>query len=557
MSVIDITILLAYFAVVGGIGYWSSKKSQKDSQSYFLGGSGIGWMAIGASLFASNISAEHFIGLAGSGASSGLAVGQFEWIACIILLLLGWFFVPFYLSTGVFTMPEFLERRFNKGCRNYLSAISLIAYIFTKVSVALWAGAKVLEVILGWNIYVGAIVLILATGAYTIFGGLRAVIYTDFLQAFILIGGGIMLTTIAVSQAGGLGVMTAKLAPSFWSVWQPINHPDFPWTGILFGAPILGIWYWCTDQMIVQRTLAAKDVTDARRATLFAGYLKILPVFILVLPGLAGAIIYPGIKPNAMYATMVNNLLPVGVKGLVVAALLAALMSSLSSVFNSSSTLAVMDFYKEYRPNASEKELVRAGQVATCFLVVVGFLWLPFIGKMSEQLFVYLQSVQAYISPPIAVVFLVGLLWKRVNGKGALAALISGFVLGAFRFIVELGVKGGWVTNALLIKLAKINFLHFAIILFVISGAILIIVSLLTEKPSEEKLSMFKVEKEEVLTHPANRLNIALTILLVAIVLLLWAIFSPLPLNTALISILLVVALWNLISPYMLKKQTE
>lgn len=551
--------------VIGGIGYWSSKKSQKDTQSYFLGGSGIGWMAIGASLFASNISAEHFIGLAGSGAKSGLAVGQFEWLACLILILLGWFFVPFYLSTGVFTMPEFLERRFNRGCRNYLSLISLVAYIFTKVSVAVYAGALVLKTVLGWqdkilgipSMYIGAFILILATGAYTIFGGLRAVIYTDFIQAFILIGGGVVLTVMAVTKVGGLGVMADQLAPSFWSVWQPVNHPDFPWTGILLGAPILGIWYWCTDQMIVQRTLAAKDVTDARRATIFAGYLKILPVFILVLPGLAGALLYPGVKPDQMYATMVNNLLPVGVKGLVVAALLAALMSSLSSVFNSSSTLAVMDFYKEYRPNASEKELVRAGQFATGILVVVGVLWLPFIGLMSEQLYVYLQSVQAYISPPIAVVFLVGLLWKRVNGKGALSALIGGFVLGAFRFIVELGVKGGWVTNDYLVKLAKINFLHYAIILFVISGAILVIVSLLTEKPPEEKLSMFKVERDEVTTHPSNRINIALTILLVAIILLLWAIFSPMPLNTALISVLIVVALWNLISPYLLKKQTE
>jgi len=557
LSVIDILILLAYFCAIGGIGYWSSTKSQKDSQSYFLGGSGIGWMAIGASLFASNISAEHFIGLAGSGASSGLAVGQFEWLACLILILLGWFFVPFYLSTGVFTMPEFLERRYNRGCRNYLSAISLIAYIFTKVSVALWAGAKVLEVILGWNIYVGAIVLILATGAYTVFGGLRAVIYTDFIQAFILIGGGIVLTILAITKVGGLGVMTQKLAPSFWSVWQPVNHPDFPWTGILFGAPILGIWYWCTDQMIVQRTLAAKDITDARRATLFAGYLKILPVFILVLPGLAGAILYPNISPNQMYATMVNNLLPPGIKGLVVAALLAALMSSLSSVFNSSSTLAVMDFYKEFRPNASEKELVRAGQVATCLLVVIGFLWLPFIGKMSEQLYVYLQSVQGYISPPIAVVFLLGLLWKRVNGKGALAALLSGFVLGAIRFIVELGVKSGSIKWEPFVKLANINFLHYSIILFVISGAILIVVSLLTEQPSKENLSIFTVERDDVSTHPSNRLNIALTILLIAIILLLWAIFSPMPLNTALISVLLVVAMWNLVSPFLLKKQTE
>lgn len=526
-------VLLGYFAIIAGIGWWSSTKSQKDSQSYFLGGEGIGWMAIGASLFASNISAEHFIGLAGSGAASGLAVGQYEWLACLILLLLGWFFVPFYLSTGVFTMPEFLERRYNRGCRNYLSAVSLIAYVFTKVSVAVYAGAKVLEVILGWNIYVGAIVLLAATGLYTAFGGLRAVIYTDYIQAFILIGGGIVLTYLALQrpEIGGFGGLTQKLPASFFSVWKDISDKEFPWTGILFGAPILGVWYWCTDQMIVQRTLAAKDLKDARRATLFAGYLKILPVFILVLPGLAGSLLFKGVAPNDMYATMVDNLLPAGVKGLVVAGLLAALMSSLSSVFNSSSTLAVMDFYREYRPKASERELVIAGQISTVVLVVVGVLWLPFVGKMSNQLFLYLQEVQSYISPPIAVVFILGLLWKRLNGKGALAALLSGFVIGASKFILKIGYTSGWTwitENKALVNYVNINFLHFAILLFIISGAILVVVSLATGKPTEENMKVFEVEKEEVVHEPPNKINIGLSILLGVIILGLWYYFSPL-----------------------------
>jgi SSS family solute:Na+ symporter len=531
VSGIDLFLIVAYFVAVAGIGYWSSKESQDSSKSYFLGGGNIGWMAIGASLFASNISAEHFIGLAGSGASSGLAVGQFEWIACFMLLLLGWLFVPFYVRTGVFTMPEFLERRFNSQCRTYLSAVSLVAYVFTKISVAVYAGALVLQTILGWNIWVGAIVLIVATGAYTIFGGLRAVIYTDFLQAFILIGGGIILTATAIARVGGLGALFQGVEPEFFNLWKSVNHPDFPWTGILFGAPILGVWYWCTDQMIVQRTLAASNIETARRSTIFAGFLKLIPVFILVLPGVAGRVLFPDVAPDRMYATLVTELLPPGIRGLVIAGLLAALMSSLSSVFNSSATLAVMDFYKKWRPDASERELVRAGQFSTIALVAIGLLWLPFIGLMSNQLYVYLQSVQAYISPPIAAVFLLGLLWKRANGKGAFATLISGFILGAIRFISELGVKAGWITWKPLVMYASINFLHFAILLFVLSVVILVAVSLRTAAPTRSNLSIFE-ETDDKLMKPAgssktHKRNVTYSMVLAGVVLVFWVVFSP------------------------------
>lgn len=534
LTMLDVVIVGIYFGVVFWIGWWASRTSQADSKSYFLGGGGIGWMAIGASLFASNISAEHFIGLAGSGAAGGLAVGQFEWLACFILLILGWFFVPFYLRTGVFTMPEFLERRYNRGCRNYLSAISLVAYVFTKVSVAVYAGALVLRTILGWNMYVGAVVLLAATGVYTVFGGLRAVIYTDFMQSVILIGGGVVLTALALAQpeVGGLAGLADQLPASFFSVWKGMKDADFPWTGIVFGAPILGMWYWCTDQMIVQRTLAANGVKGARSATIFAGFLKILPVFILVLPGLAGAVLFREVAPNEMYATMIDRLLPAGVKGLVVAALLAALMSSLSSVFNSSSTLVVMDFYRRFRPEAPEKELVRAGQAATVGVVVIGVLWLPFIGMMSNQLYVYLQSVQAYISPPIAVVFLLGLLWRRLNGPGALTALIAGFVLGAVRFVAEIGLKvgWGWVKDSRVMSFyANINFLHFAVLLFLVSAGVFVGVSLLTRPPPAEKMNVFAVEAKEIAVSGAgDRFNAGLSILLGAIIVALWLVFSPL-----------------------------
>lgn len=528
MQFLDLACVALYFLAVAAIGWWCSRRPQGSSDEYFLAGRGIGWAAIGASLFASNISAEHFIGLTGSGAASGLAVGQFEWLACLILLLLGWLFVPFYLRTGVFTMPEFLERRYDRFCRNYLSAVSLVAYVFTKISVAVYAGALVLETILGWNKWLGAIALLASTGAYTVFGGLMAVIYTDFMQAFVLIGGAVALTGIAVTQVGGVSALVAQVPAGHMSVWHSVNHPEFPWTGILFGAPILGIWYWCTDQMIVQRTLSAKDVEDAQRATLFAGFLKILPVFILVVPGVAGSILFPQVPPDKLYATMVHRLLPAGLKGLVVAGLLAALMSSLSSVFNSASTLVVMDFYRVWKPEAEDRELVRVGQLSTVVLVVIGLAWLPLLEMMSEQLYVYLQSVQAYISPPIATVFLLGVLWRGANATGARVTLLAGFVVGALRFGAEVGVKAGKITHPLWKSFVEVNFLHFAIGLAVLSVLLLVSVSTVTGGPSSENLQIFDRSREVPQDASKRRLNLALSATLLVTVLILWVIFSPL-----------------------------
>ncbi|MCA9670858.1 MAG: sodium:solute symporter [Myxococcales bacterium] len=527
MSGADYSVVAVYFIAIAIIGVWASRQREDTSDDYFLGGRGMGWPAIGASLFASNISAEHFIGLAGTGAESGLAVGQFEWLACLILLLLGWLFVPHYLRTRVYTMPEFLSRRFGPGCQTYLSAVSLVAYVFTKVSVAVYAGALVLQTVLGWNIWVGAIVLVAATGVYTVFGGLRAVVYTDFAQCAVLLGGAALLTWLALSKVGGFGAIRAGVPPEFLSVWRPASDAGLPWTGIVFGAPILGIWYWCTDQMIVQRTLAARDLPAARKATLLAGYLKVAPVFILVLPGIAGRLLLPGRAPNQIYAEMVTTLLPSGLRGLVIAGLLAALMSSLSSVFNSASTLAVMDFYRRLRPEASEKRLVRAGQLATVALVVVGLLWLPFINVISDQLFVYLQSVQAYISPPIAAVFLFGLLDKRVNNSAALLTLWSGLAGGALRFVAEIGVKRRFITTPWLVRFATINFLHFAALSFAASAAVLVIVSRFGAPPHPEQIALLQPAGDAPRT-PAQRSNVVLSLALVVALGALWIVFSPL-----------------------------
>src|SRR5436190_10882359 len=500
LSTADLVIIALYFIVVFAIGFYFARRG-RTSEDYFLAGRNIGWFAIGASLFVSNISTEHFIGLAGSGATSGLAPGHYEWLAVLILLLLGWVFVPFYLRSNVFTMPEFLERRFSRSCATYLASISVIAYVFTKISVHLYAAAVVLERVVGWSPIMAAIILVVATGIYTIAGGLAAVIYTDLVQTLILVFGAAVLTILGLHAVGGFSALHAALPPAYFHMIKPVTDSDFPWTGIFFGAPILGIWYWCTDQVIVQRVLSAKDEGHAKAATIFAGFLKILPVFMLVLPGLIAVALYRDLfkfGPNGevlngdiAYPTMIINLLPTGLVGVMIAALLAALMGAMSSVFNSASTLVTLDFYKKIKPDASERQLVTFGRVMTGVMVILGLAWVPFIHLISSQLYIYLQSVQGYISPPIAACFILGILWPRLNAQGAISSLLTGFVLGAVRFVLEImdRAAGGRFENPAIRWLIDINFLHYAILMFVICSLVLVVVSLMTPAPDRKKLA--------------------------------------------------------------------
>ena len=545
---LDIGIIAVYFVIIFGIGVYFARKG-RSSVDYFLAGRNVGWFAIGASLFVSNISTEHFIGLAGSGATSGLAVGHFEWLACLILLILGWVFVPFYLRSNVFTMPEFLERRFNRASSVYLASISILAYIFTKISVHLYAAAIVLERVVGWDPLTAAVALVVATGIYTIIGGLSAVIYTELMQTLVLLAGAVILTIIGLSEVGGFSGLRAAVPADYFSMIKPASHPEFPWTGIFLGAPILGIWYWCTDQVIVQRVLSAKDEGHAKAGTIFAGFLKILPVFVLVLPGLIAFALYPQLfttnasgtvtNGDIAYPTLIVNLLPSGLVGLMVAALLAALMGGMASVFNSASTLVTLDFYKRIRPGASEQRLVFIGRVATGVLVVLGLLWVPFIKLLSSQLYIYLQSVQAYISPPIAACFILGILWTRLNGAGAISALLAGFVLGTLRFVLEVFDKSSHFQGAAVRWLLDMNFLHYAILMFAICSAVLIVVSLLTPAPDRAKLAglTFATVDDKIDTVGVTRvslaresprehkLNVAFSLLLVATVVGLWIYF--------------------------------
>src|ERR1041385_1306692 len=313
----DLLFIAAYFLVLAGIGYWAARREKQVSSDYFLAARDVGWFAVGASLFASNIGSEHLVGLAGTGAASGLAVCHFEWLACLILLLLGWLFVPYYLKSGVYTMPEFLEKRYNSAARSYFTWVSVIGYVLTKISVTLYAGGVVIRAVTGWNFLTAAVVLIIVTGLYTIFGGLRAVVYTEVLQAIVLILGSATLMIIGLKHVGGFAALQAKVPAGFFSMWKPASDPNFPWTGIIFGAPILGVWYWCTDQHIVQRVLAARNINEARRGTLFAGFLKILPVFIFVLPGIIADALSAAVRGGAAdtaYPALVTRLLPAGFK---------------------------------------------------------------------------------------------------------------------------------------------------------------------------------------------------------------------------------------------------
>ena len=487
-SNIDFLIILLYLLATVGIGIYYSRRSDNNTQEYFLAGKSIGWFAVGLTIFSTNISSEHFIGLAGSGSSRGLAVGQFELMAIFILILLGWILAPIYYKSGVMTMPEFLEKRFDKRIRKIFAVLSIGIYLFTKISVTLFAGGILFYKIFGLNIYTSAIVIVLLTGIYTLIGGAKSVIKTNVFQSFVLILGALILTIFGLKEIGGFSGLTNGLSEEYFCMFKPISDPDFPWTGILFGAPIIAFWYWCTDQYIIQKLFSAKSLNDARRGSLFAALLKVLPIFILVFPGLIAAVLYPEIKGDEAYpALLAGTLLPIGIKGFVLAGVLAAIMSSLSSVFNVAATLYTNDIYKPKHKEASENKLVLVGRLATTFLIFLAILCVPLVRQIDSQVYLYLQSVQAYLGPPIAALFITGLLFKRINAKGALWGLIIGELLGIIRLILDFTL----ITNqgqefGLINYYASINFLHLAIIIFIISSLTTYLFSLLTAKETTE-----------------------------------------------------------------------
>jgi len=535
MTGLDWCVIVGYFAVLAAVVWFSSRK-QDTTTDYFLAGRNIGWFAIGGSLFASNIGSEHIVGLAGSGASQGLAMAHWEMHAWVMVML-AWVFVPFYYRSGVFTMPEFLERRFGPTARWILSLVSLTAYVFTKVSVTVYAGAIVFQTLLPdvqmtifghvWGpFWIGALSTVVLTGVYTIFGGLRAVLYTDTAQAFILLIGSFAITYFGLKALGGWGELQRIVQENAqnMSLWRPLvepgsgipwwKNPGFPWLGILIASPVIGIWYWCTDQYIVQRTLAAKDLQTSRRGALWGAFLKVWPVMIFLVPGMIGFALHQkgllhvppklavvnghetvvaAIDGDKVFATMVTSLLPSGLRGMVVAGLLAALMSSLSSLFNSCASLATVDIYEKIRPGRSERELVNVGRIVTGGIVILGIAWIPIMYKIAGGgLYKYLQSVQGYLAPPMTAVFLLGLFWKRINSKGAVWGLGLGFGLGMAKLFIQAFCgtmePGKYTGIQFLNVIADVNFLYASGALFLISVAVVILASLLSEPPPAEKI---------------------------------------------------------------------
>ncbi|KAK2850290.1 hypothetical protein Q7C36_009073 [Tachysurus vachellii] len=539
MEVADITVVGLYFILVLGIGFFAMWKANQSSVSgYFLAGRTMNWVLIGASLFVSNIGSEHFIGLAGSGAASGFAVGAWEFNAILLLQLLGWVFIPVYIHCGVYTMPEYLFKRFGgKRLKVYFAGLSLLLYIFTKLSVDLYAGALFIQESLGWNLYLSIILLIAMTALLTVTGGLVAVIYTDTIQAILMISGALSLTAIGLIKVGGLDGLREKYmeaVPNVTAILARYNysfeytnscriHPksnslkllrgpldeDIPWPGFLLGQTPASIWYWCADQVIVQRVLAAKNIAHAKGSTLMAGILKILPMFIIVIPGMISRIMFVDelacIGPehcmavchnqagcsNIAYPRLVMSIMPVGLRGLMMAVMIAALMSDLDSIFNSASTIFTLDIYKLVRKCASSRELVFVGRVFVIIMVGISIAWVPVIIKMQGgQMYLYIQEIAGYLTPPIAALFLLGIFWKRCNETGAFWGGMTGFVLGTTRLIFgfvyreppcnQPDERPAFITH--------VHYMYVAAGLFWISGLVAVVISLCTPPPSKDKI---------------------------------------------------------------------
>lgn len=519
MALLDWIVIILFCFVLIGVIVWVMKQKQDNSADYFLGGRDATWIAIGASIFASNIGSEHLIGLAGAGASSGMAMAHWE-IQGWMILILGWVFVPFYSRSMVYTMPEFLERRYNPQSRTILSIISLVSYVLTKVAVTVYAGGLVFQQVFGiqelWGIdffWISAIGLILITAVYTIFGGMKSVLYTSVLQTPILLLGSLVILVLGLRELGGWDEMMRiagatpvnEYGDTMTNLMRSNRDANFPWLGALVGSAIIGFWYWCTDQYIVQRVLSGKNQRESRRGSIFGAYLKLLPVFLFLIPGMVAYALHQQSLPDggflpllesgvhnadAAFPTLVARLLPAGVKGLVVCGILAALMSSLASLFNSSSMLFTIDFYKRFKPNTSEKKLVVIGQIATVVIVVLGVLWIPVMRSVGDVLYAYLQDVQSVLAPGIASAFLLGVTWKRASAKGGMWGLIAGMVIGLTRLGANVFYSNAVNPSQNLFKAVfyDVNWLFFCGWMFLFCMVVVIVVSLLTKAPSAQKI---------------------------------------------------------------------
>ncbi|HLK68547.1 MAG TPA: sodium:solute symporter [Bryobacteraceae bacterium] len=546
---LDWVVIGCYFAILLCVATWVVRKGKDSTSDYFLAGRNLGWWVIGASIFASNIGSEHVVGLAGAGATSGVALAHYE-LHAWCLLILGWVFVPFYMRSMVFTMPEFLERRFSTNSRYVLSVVSIITFIVSKIAVGIFAGGVVFSTLfpevrlnLGGteidSFWIGSVAVIALTGLYTVLGGMRAVAYNDAVQVVVLIVGSACLTFYGLGKLGGWSELRHWCGSDMFNLWKPLIpagqtgtwapiiergsggqivkqawyfNGNFPWLGMAVCAPVVGLWYWCTDQYIVQRALGAPNQAVARRGSIFAAFLKLFPVYLFIIPGLVCYALAKSGKVPALtsmigpdgqsipsvaqgsFPMMVQYLLPPGLRGIVVAGLLSALMGSLAGVFNACSTLFTVDLYQKWKPQASEHQLVRTGRMATVIMVLIAFAWIPVI-RGAQGLYNYLQTVQGYLAPPIFVVFFLGVFFKRMNAQGALWAMIVGFALGIFRMVVDTpvtmglaGFQNGYPEGSFLWIVNNIYFQYFSVLLTIVSAIVMVVVSHMTAEPDYTRI---------------------------------------------------------------------
>jgi SSS family solute:Na+ symporter len=494
LATLDFVIIGLFIISLVTIGMVQGRK-HRTAQDFFLAGRNVPWWMVGYSIFASNISAEHLVGLAGAGYMSGLLQGNYEWMAFSCLFLLAFIFIPYYMTTKITTIPEFLERRYSRKCRTFLAWLNVIANTFIRLGVGLYAGSLVIMGFFGWDIWTCVIFLSIIAASYTIVGGLAAVVVTESFSANIMIMGSIVLAIIGLSEVGGVGKLVSDTPPEYWSMLRPANDPVMPWYAIVFGYPVLGIWYWCTDQLIVQRTLCARSIKHGQAGIVFASFLKIMPVFIFVIPGIMGLIEFPGLeKADMVYPTILSHWLPVGLRGVMVAVLLAAILSTMDAGLNSISTIFTLDIAARWMPNATEKKRVLVARIATGVAMLIAMVWAPWIGRFPDNLFLVLNQLLAAISPPLVALFLLGVLWKKATPKAAELAMFVGEPVCLVLVLTNSlhwpkGFWPGWL-----------NFMFLSFLLFVVMVIFMVIVSYNSKPTPSEKMlpSLKEINKANV-----------------------------------------------------------
>jgi SSS family solute:Na+ symporter len=492
IPVLDLIIIVSYLLGILVVGILSVRKMRLTSQGYFLAGRSLRWGMVGAALFASNISTIHLVGLAASGYNEGLVWGNFEWMATFTLILLGLVFAPFYFKSRISTLPEFLERRFSPGSRMVLAFMAIMAALFIHIGMSLYAGAAVFKQFFGIDVVTSIFIISVVTAIYTVLGGLKAVVVTETIQTAILVLGAVAVTLFAIFALPDQGIhnlsqLKAAVKPEQLSMLQTDNSAGLAWYAVFLGYPILGIWYWCSDQTIVQRVLGAKTQSDAQIGPLFAGLLKILPVFIMVFPGVMAYVLFKdiiGADSNQALPVLINQLIPTGLKGLISAGLLAALMSTIAAALNSSATLVAVDIVKRFKPSISDEKQVRIGRISAVIVMILAMAWSTQGGRYSS-IFEAINAIAAHLAPPITTVFLWGIFWRRGTKQAALTTLIIGFSLGALSFLVDLPVIGeekiitdGW----------GIPFMMQAWWMFCLCSLIFVLVSVMTPKPDPQSI---------------------------------------------------------------------